>query len=429
MHFVVAGLSLLAGGSLMLFEGAVILESHWRPQTLTLVHLGTLGFLGSVMVGALYQMIPVLAGRAVPLVRSSWLWLLLLVCGLVTLLLAAKELPPGYFVSFSFLTAALFACVLLFGWALLRSRAQGPSVIGLRFAIFALFLTLMAGAWMSHGFGPYAFPGDRGAWIQGHLSIAWIGWIGCLITAVSWQVVPMFYLAPEPSRRSQWLTLVGIMLGALLPFLALMAGKAGFLVLPQMRSLAFYGSIPGLLALGVFHPWLCLRTLRARRRRRVDVSFVFWRFGLLIAPLSVVVALLTWFGVPRCELLLGWLVLFAWAGGIVHGMLARIIPFLFWFHRCSPLVGRVMVPTLRQLLPDAHVRRGFWLHLATSLLGAMAWIWPIDLLAWATGLGVFAVGLTLLSYVLRCHRVPIPEAPPSDVSFGQAFPPQAPLSS
>ena len=412
-HFVVAGLALATGGALLLAEGGAALETHWHPKTLTLVHLGTLGFLGSVMLGALYQMIPVLAGRAVPLVRSAWLWLLLLVGCLVTLVLATYGVPPGYFHSFSYVTAALFACALLFGWALLRSRAKGPSVAGLRFAVFALFLTLLLGSWMSHGFGGHAFPGDRGAWIQAHLTIAWIGWIGCLITAVSWQVVPMFYLTPEPPRRLQWLTLLGIVLGTLLPLAALVASMSGVLSVPMLRTLSFVLGLPGALAIGVLHPWLGLRALQKRRRRRVDVSFVFWRFGLALAPLCLVAAVLAWLEVPRCELLLGWLVLFGWAGGIVHGMLARIVPFLFWFHRCSPLIGKVPVPTLRQLLPDAHVRRGFWLHVGTTLVGCVAWSWPQELLARLTGLGVLAVGITLLVYVWRCWSWPVPEAPAS----------------
>ena len=345
-----------------------------------------------------------------PLVRSAWLWLLLLVACLVTLVLAAYGLPPGYFHSFSYVTAALFAAVLLFGWALLRSRAKGPSVSGLRFAVFGLFVTLMLGSWMSHGFGGYAFPGDRSAWIQVHLTVAWIGWIGCLITAVSWQVVPMFYLTPEPPRALQWLTLMGIVLGTLLPLAALVASKSGAMSVPMLRTMSFAGALPGVLALGVLHPWLGLRALRARRRRRVDVSFLFWRFGLATAPLCAVVAVLAWLEMPGTELLLGWLVLFVWAGGIVHGMLARIVPFLFWFHRFSPLIGKVPVPTLRQLLPDRHVRRGFWLHVATSAVGSVAWLWPSDVLAWLTGVGVAAVGLSLLGYVLLCTRAPVPEA-------------------
>ena len=49
--------------------GAAVLASRWPPLAMAATHLGTLGFLGAVMLGALYQMIPV--SRARPCLRYA----------------------------------------------------------------------------------------------------------------------------------------------------------------------------------------------------------------------------------------------------------------------------------------------------------------------------------------------------------------------
>ena len=57
---------------------------------------------------------------------------------------------------------------------------------------------------MAHGFSGMGFPGSRVLWSQAHLCIALVGWVGGLIAAVSWQVLPMFYLAPHAPGALQW---------------------------------------------------------------------------------------------------------------------------------------------------------------------------------------------------------------------------------
>ena len=83
--FVTAPVAAFAAGVLLLVEGSAALTSSWLPQTLALTHLGTLGFLAMVMLGALYQLIPVVAGSRVRGVRSAHAVHVLLSLGLVGL--------------------------------------------------------------------------------------------------------------------------------------------------------------------------------------------------------------------------------------------------------------------------------------------------------------------------------------------------------
>ena len=77
--FLTAPLFTLAAGLLLAWQGEDLMASRWTPGALTGAHLIALGFLSQVMCGALFQMLPVLAGSRVPgrtppgpPLRSSW---------------------------------------------------------------------------------------------------------------------------------------------------------------------------------------------------------------------------------------------------------------------------------------------------------------------------------------------------------------------
>jgi hypothetical protein len=161
-------------------------------------------------------------------------------------------------------------------------------------------------------------------------------------------------------------------------------------------------AIPGAAAVWLAHPLMTLFVLRNRRRKRTDDSINFWRVGLVCGPLAFACATMTWLSDhPRWPMLLGFTVVWGWAGSIVHGMLSRIVPFLVWFHRYSWLVGKTRVPPMRRLWPKRHLRATLVLHLATLLLGLAAIATGSKPLAAATGTGLVVTGCAVFSGLAR----------------------------
>jgi hypothetical protein len=92
-------------------------------------------------------------------------------------------------------------------------------------------------------------------------------------------------------------------------------------------------------------------------------------------------------------------------------MLTRIVSFLVWFHRLSPLIGRVPVPAMRQLWPNKRVEVGLWLHLASVLLGSVAILVGHWLAVVAMGVSLGLAALWLGLHLLKVLMVRPPELP------------------
>ena len=73
--FLTAPLFSLAAGLLLLFVGPDLLASRWTRGLLAATHLITVGFMLMVMLGALIQILPVVAGANLdsPLAVARWL--------------------------------------------------------------------------------------------------------------------------------------------------------------------------------------------------------------------------------------------------------------------------------------------------------------------------------------------------------------------
>ncbi len=416
--FLMAPLAVMAAGVILLSEGSSALSSGWSPLTIGLTHLGTLGFLLPVMMGAMYQLAPVVGGSPAPGVR--WvLWIqATLALGFASLIwgmVAAQPLAVTAAISLLFPSLAIF--IVQMGIALARVRQKIPTIQGMMLALASLAAVMVMGTWMAHGHANMRFPGPRALWIQVHLSLGFLGWLGGLLMAVSWRLVPMFYLAPHfDTRRSRRALLVlGLSLGctASVPLLAM----TGTLPHEEHSRIAGLAALPAAVLVWLLHPVSVLRALTHRRRVRVDPSLYAWVLAMGAAPLLLGVSLMAWISQDgRWQLTLGWLAIWGWAGLVIHGMLTRIVPFLVWMERFAPYVGRVRVPSMGSLYPPAWSIRGLWLHSASILLG-VASIWTrLDWLIYLTGASLALTGAHLLITLSRTAlRGPEPDWPPLNV--------------
>ncbi len=425
--FLTAPLFGLAASLLMVWYGPELLASRWAPQALALTHLITIGFLALVMCGALLQMLPVLAGIAVPKV--------VLVGGLSHILVSAGTLglAAGFLNSSQLwlkfavvsLGVGFFIYIAAVVVALWRVKVANTTVTGMRMALLALIVTVMLGIILAARLAGWVTLGLPLMFTDIHLTWGMLGWVALLLIGVSFQVVPMFQVTPEyPVWMKLWLTrllLIGLAIWTMLYATAVKA----------QTSLGW----PSLFLIGLFvgHTLFAITTLRLqqqRQRKIVDVTLMFWRIGIAGIPLSFLIWIsgrlfpaLT--AVVDLDLLLGVCMLFGSAIPLMNGMLYKIVPFLSWFHlqnrQLATMCLSVQIPNMKQFLPDRASKRQFWLYLLAlvcTLAAVVAPNWMVRPAGVLLTLSFSLLGYNLSRVVMR-YRVVNRELLTASASSGQ----------
>ncbi|MDD5330808.1 MAG: hypothetical protein PHX38_12470, partial [Sulfuricella sp.] len=330
--FLSAPLFGLLAALLAVWLGPALLDSRWQPAVLAWTHLMTLGFLGMAMVGAMMQLLPVMAASPVahPVgVARIVHWLLL--PGVILLVLGflfASHWPMR--LAMALLGAGFLAFVAAVGRSLWRASSANPTVVGMRFAVIGLVATVALGLTLASNYGWGWWLTDRVAVTNLHLSWGLLGWIGMLVIAVSYQVVPMFQLTPAyPKPVARRLT------GAL--FMLLLLWSATRLLPEGMRDKGWL--VIGLLVAAGYAGYAVttLRLQLQRRRKQSDVTLLFWRFGMVCLLLALAAgvtrqAMPLLVDIQGNNFALAFLFIAGFAVSVVNGMLYKIVPFLIWFH-------------------------------------------------------------------------------------------------
>jgi len=148
--FLATPLFALLAGLLLLWQGESAFHSRWSPATLALTHLFTLGVLGMSMLGALIQILPVVAGCELPHVDKMARTVHTLL-GAGTLVLAGAFLGSRawlFALAVALLAPALLWFIGCLAVGLWRAVPEGaaPMVAMVRLALAALLVTVVLGA-------------------------------------------------------------------------------------------------------------------------------------------------------------------------------------------------------------------------------------------------------------------------------------------
>ncbi|MBF0351867.1 MAG: hypothetical protein HQM11_12610 [SAR324 cluster bacterium] len=351
--FIMAPVYGILAGMLLLWKGLSLFQSQWSLETVSLTHLLTLGWLTMIMMGAFYQMVPVLVGNKVPaIVLARWVHALLNlgIAGLTGGMLWFHR--PVLTVAFLCLMLAFVLFLTQIAIALWTVKADKPVVHAMRISVASGSVVVGLGLFMLSrylGWNTLAFSPSTMRTI--HVSWAFTGWIGCLIAGVGFHVIPMFYLTGAfPGRTAHWI-LTGLAISLILVSICLATESSGWwLALCVLPGIAGFLMFSGKM----------LEMLFRRKRKIQDSPLLFWQQGLFFLIAScLLVWVAIWNELPQMPLLLGAVFLAGFAMSITQGMLYKIVPFLIWFHRFSSLAGKIKIPLLKDILSDRHAR-GQW---------------------------------------------------------------------
>jgi hypothetical protein len=380
---------------------------------LAFVHLVTLGFIGAMIIGASYQLVPVALQaplRSVRLGRASfWIYLAGLVLFLTGLL---REWLPGLSIGGTLLGIGFTLYIAIVLGTLLRAPYR--DAVGWHIAIGAVFsgVGMTYGVLLAFNKGSGFLGGQLLDVLAAHIVVMLSGWVAITFIGVAYRLIGMFTLAEKHLQpRPMWAGLVLVAGGTALLSLALLA---------PWPWIVAQGAAAMILAGFVVFAAQVRRMYRRRMRRTFDIHMPFAIAAntmMILSAASLTVGLVL--GMTPADPLpmaTGWLAIFGVALTAIQGFFYKISTFLVWLKRYAPLAGRQSVPKLEEMYSKRVALAGFWTWL-TAIVGGwlmlilgLDWL-PLIGLALIAGASCFVVNVVTIAR----HWFAPAEAPASSV--------------
>lgn len=353
---------------------------YFQPHLLGLVHLAALGWISMIMMGALYQLVPVVLETRLWSARLAHLTFWLFLPGAIGIIvhLWIYRTGPGLWGSglFALAAFALFVANLMATLAQVEKwNITGVHVLA---ALVAISLAAALGFALAYNLSKPFLPGDHLHHLRAHAHLAFLGWVVLVVMGVAYKLIPMFSLAHGYSRSA------GIWAFGLVSF-----ATAGLMT--DWSISLFAGSTADSNKLQIFYALLLAAGIAAflgqmvvvyrhRMRKQADVSMHHTVLSFVFLALAAVMGVAHFFlpvHWPQAAregfiLLYGWMAFIGFAGFIIVGQTYKILPFLVWFNKYSDKVGQAKVPLLKDMFDERLAKVELGLMLAGVVIAAVA---------------------------------------------------------
>lgn len=407
LYFVFAHLCLLTAFGALAFVPQSLAGFFYHPRMLAVVHLVTLGWITSSILGALYMILPMALRSALPARRlDHWaFW-----CFVVGVLGMVSHFWIDESSGMVWSAAMVIIALAVVGRCVVRSLSGGKAPIEHRLPFYLAFVNIvlagLLGALIGIDKTTDVLPGYVLDHVAAHAHLAALGWATFMVMGAAYRLLPMFLPAAVPRGRAllaeSLLTEVGL--------LALVAGLfygARWVVLP---ALAYAAGV----ALFLRRVGWMLGNRRPSPKELVRPDLAFGHIAAAFSCLVLATGLGLWLATmpasestPRLIMLYGILALIGFLAQMVVGISIRLLPLYAWMRQFAGTAFEELPPS-----PHTLVRRS--LHWATLLIWgagvpllatglALDLFWAIRSAAAALGLSV-GLGLLHFQILLRPHR-------------------------
>jgi len=364
--FLTAPLFAMIAALFIFFGEASVLGSRYALETIAVTHLFTIGFIAMVMLGALQQMLPVLAGVSLPkaaLVATLShgmisVGLLLMVFGLTA------SLKAMIFAATIFLGVGFLILIVAIVMALKKVSFLTPTIRGMRWALFFASVILFLGMHLLSSYGTGISGAHHLDLANIHAVLAVFGFAGILIMGVAFQVIPMFYVTPSFDEKYQKYLVPATVFTLFVWILLNITAPA-------------YGWIAKLLLAVLFTLFggLILQKMGQRKRPIADITVYYWRLAGVMAMAGMLFWLLGGFVAVELNSYVAVIIGGGFVMSVMIGMLYKIIPFLVWFHLNG--MGYMSIPSMGEMVHKKMALAQFLLYLLTLLLFLAAFWMPM----------------------------------------------------
>jgi len=416
----ITGILALAGSVIwFIVRPAILAGYHYNQYVIAATHLVVLGFVCTVVMGAMYQLVPVALETKLHSERlAKWQFAIHVISfvGMVWMFNVWDMKQVGHFGSGLALGAGFF----IYNMARTLWRVPKWNVVATAIAAALIWFSLTIFAGLCVAAAKCAYESTEGlATAEGvkqvitalevvagivsrfdaigvmhaHAHMGVVGFFVLLIVGVSYRLIPMFLLTEVQSKqRASW-SVILLNVG--------LAGAVGTILLRSSWKLVFAAiAVVGLAIYG----WELTAMVRARKRRAVDWGLkTFLGAIVMLIPVCVLALVLSWPTLPMTQFfsllenVYGLLGLLGVVGLAIIGMLYKILPFLVWYGVYSPHVGRAQLPLTAHMVSERAQAAGLFAYLVGLLVISVAILQESET-AVRAGAGVLFASLLLFGF-------------------------------
>ncbi len=378
-----------------------LLGHYYQPEILSLTHLIVLGWISMIIMGALYQLTPVLFEISLFSERLAKINFYIYSFGTIALIASFWIGDFGYLLSGS--STILFIGIAIFAVNILLSiKKASKSSASTQFIISSMIWLILGasmGLFMSlnhqFGFADIRFPDH----IKIHAHLGILGWFLQLIIGVSSVLFPMFLVSHELNEKklkiSFYLINIGLVLLLILWFFPNISNSTSYLFISLI--------IAGIL----FHVSYLFDAYK-NKLRKLDIGMLMSTLSLgnIALPILLVMGFIfllisnqsisaPYFNIYGFSIFIGFIT------PLILGQTYKTLPFIIWLHYYQQHVGKKKVLMPADLFSENLAFIHMWTFIASIILlfAGMVIGHPIILKIGAALL--FVTALLYLSNVLR----------------------------
>jgi len=335
----------------MYLFGININELHFlNPNVLSLVHMFLLSFVMMIIFGAMAQLIPVTLEVGHYCLKLYYIIYPLLSLGTVLMVFGFSFhilLPFGGL----FMAMALF--IFEFFATIKKVKKFNNIIKSLVLAHIFLFFGLLIGISLSLGYAGLINI-DMFSFLKAHVYLLLLGYVCILIMALALVLMPMFSLSHNFSKTPTNFAVSSLGIAVLLLV------YASLFDLDSLSIFAYGLSILALLSF--FYQCYILYNTRVKKHLDIYVKFLFVSFYSLLA--SIVLFIIYFYqNMQQYLLAAAFLLFFGFFAFLIIAHIYKIVPFLVWFDKFAPLVGKEKVPMLKDIVPQKSASFQFYFAL------------------------------------------------------------------
>ena len=398
-HYIFGAISFLIATVLLLISSSGDFTHYMSPKLLSITHIMVLGWITMIIMGALYQLVPVVMEVRLHSEKIALITFIVFGLGVTFMSIAFWSFTFSRSILLEIGGVLVLIAMILFAFNILKSalKTQRKDIENtfVITSVFWLLITVIAGIIITFNFAFNFIHESHIQLLKMHAHIGVVGWFLLLVIGVASKLMPMFLIVHKLPRTLLIYSFIFTNIGLIML-------TTGYYYINHQWFLILSS---GLIILGIFFFLrFNLIAFRKRIRKNLDTgmklsaaAFMMLGISVLFGLFSVITPDLFTDIQNRIDITYGFLILFGFLTSLVLGQTYKTLPFIIWLHRYKSLVGKFTVPLPVELYSDRMAN----IHYYTYLVGMLFMIIGIlsnNVLALKAGASCLLITAILYNY-------------------------------